>query len=132
MWRLCVSYRSLNSVTHGFEFPIPHYTDSIDEFGDSNGSICFISLDTRSGYHQVRVRKSDQENLAFFTPSSKNKTFKVIPFDPKNAPDFYITMMHILCEDWILFCKESKHTIVMTNSPSNIVCDDRIIIDGIV
>ena len=49
---LCVSYRPLNSVTRSFEFLIPCYTDSIENFGDSNDPIYFISLDTRPGYHQ--------------------------------------------------------------------------------
>ena len=40
-------------------------------------------------------------------------------------------MMQFLREDWIILFQETKHNIVMTNSPSNIVCDDRIIIDDI-
>ena len=51
IWRLCVSYRPLNSVTRSFEFPILRCADSIEDFGDFSGRIYFISLDTRSGYH---------------------------------------------------------------------------------
>ena len=39
-------------------------------------------------------------------------------------------MMHFLRDDWILFFQETKHTIVMTNSSSHIICDDRIIINN--
>ena len=59
IWRLCVRYRPLNSVTRGFELPIPHCTDSIEGFDDSSGLIYFISVDARSRYHQVRVRIND-------------------------------------------------------------------------
>ena len=66
---LCVCYRPLNSVTRNFEFPISHCTDSIENFGDSNGHIYFISLYSRSRYHKGRVRKSDQENwLSLYHP----------------------------------------------------------------
>ena len=47
IWRLCVSYRALNAVTKSFIFPIPRCVDSIEDFGDSNGPIIFITLDTR-------------------------------------------------------------------------------------
>ena len=71
IWCLCVSYHPLNNVTRSFEFHVPRCTDSIEDFGDSNVPIYFISLDARSRYHQVRVRRSDQEKLALFTPSGK-------------------------------------------------------------
>ena len=73
LWRLCVSYRPLNSVTRSFEFPIPRYAGSIEDFGDFNGRIYFISLDARSGYHQTRVRQQDQGKLVFSHLVGKRK-----------------------------------------------------------
>ena len=61
VWRLCVSYRPLNGVTKRFEYPIPRCFDSIEHFGDFRRKVYFISLDARSGYHQIQVRKIDQE-----------------------------------------------------------------------
>ena len=61
IWRLCVSYCALNAVTKSFTFPIPRCADSIDDFGDSNGPMSFITLDARQGYHQIAVRFRDQE-----------------------------------------------------------------------
>ena len=55
LWRLRSSYRSLNSVTKNFKFPIPRCADSIDDFGDFSGRMYFISLDARSGYHRIRM-----------------------------------------------------------------------------
>ena len=63
IWRVYVSYRPLNEITLGFEFPISRCADSIEDLGDSCGPIFTISLDTRSGYHQIRVRKCDQEKF---------------------------------------------------------------------
>ena len=92
-WRLCVSCRSLNSITLPFQFPIPHCADSIEDIGDSCGLMYTISLDAWSGYHQIKVRKSDQEKLVFFTPSGEKKTYNVLPFGPTNASGFYTAMM---------------------------------------
>ena len=39
VWRLCVSYRALNGVTRSFELPIPRYSDSIEDLGDSYGKL---------------------------------------------------------------------------------------------
>ena len=40
IWRMCVSYRKLNSVTLPFEYPIARCNDSSDNFGDSHGLTC--------------------------------------------------------------------------------------------
>ena len=131
VWRLCVSYRPLNGVTKSFEYPIPRCSGSIEDFGDFSGKFYFISLNARSGYHQIRVRKIDQEKLAFFRPDGKKETFKVMPFGPKNAPAFYTAMMQFLRGEWIMLFNETKHMFSLTDSPTKIVCNDRIIIDDI-
>ena len=101
VWRMCVSYRKLNSITKPFEYPIPRCDDAVDCLGTCIGSkIHFISLDAKQGYHQVRVRNSDKEKLAFFSPDNKKYTFKVMPFGPTNAPAFYTAMMHTFQQDW--------------------------------
>jgi hypothetical protein len=89
IWRMCVSYRKLNQVTLPFEYPIPRCEDAIDDFGDSAGKLFFISLDARSGYHQLAVRECDQDKLAFFSPDGEKYTWPVMPFGPCNAPGFY-------------------------------------------
>ena len=73
VWRLYISYRLLNSVTKSFEFPIPRCADNHENFVNFSGRMYFISLYTRSGYHQIRVRRRDQENLAFLTSSEEKK-----------------------------------------------------------
>ena len=40
-------------------------------------------------------------------------------------------MMHFLRDDWTILFNVTRHTINLSNSPTNIVCDDRIIIDDI-
>ena len=55
----------MNSITLGFEFPIPHCADSIVDFSDLFDLFSIISLDARSGYHQISVWEYDQEKLVF-------------------------------------------------------------------
>ena len=65
IWILCVSYRTVNSTTLSFELKIPRCTNSIEDLGDSRGPLSIIFLNTRSGYHQIRIREYDKENLLF-------------------------------------------------------------------
>ena len=55
--------------------------DSIEDLSDSCGPTFTISLDARNGYHQIRVRKCDQEKLAFITLSGKRRYMKFYPSD---------------------------------------------------
>ena len=55
----------------------------------------------------------------------------VIPFGLKNAPAFYIAMVQMLCEDWLLLFAEIKSTIPISNLSSTLMYDDKINIDKI-
>ena len=91
-----------------------------------------ISFDARSGYHQVKVRPCDQGKLAFPPPCGKKKTFKGMPFGPKNAPSFYTAMMQSLREKLLILFAETKNSISILNPPSTIICDEKIIMDDII
>jgi hypothetical protein len=64
IWRMCISYRHLNTVPLPFEYPIPCCDNALYNFGDSAARLSFISLDNKTGYHQICVRTSYQEKLA--------------------------------------------------------------------
>jgi hypothetical protein len=53
----CCSYCKVNGVTLPFEYPLPRCEDAIEDFGDSADKLLVISLDARSGYHQIAVRE---------------------------------------------------------------------------
>ena len=91
-----------------------------------------ISFDARSGYHQVKVRPCDQGKLAFPPPCGKKKTFKGMPFGPKNAPSFYTAMMQSLREKLLILFTETKNSISILNPPSTIICDEKIIMYDII
>jgi hypothetical protein len=95
VWRMCISYCKLNSVTLPFAYPIPRCDDAINDFGDGVGRLWFIGLDAHQGYHQIRVRPVDRVKLAFFAPDGKKYTFKVMPFGPTNT-----ALMRQLQDEW--------------------------------
>jgi len=80
IWRMCVSYRKLNSVTKPFQYPIPQCDDAITIMIVGTNFVWIITVDVRQGYHQVSVHRADREKLAFFAPDHKKYCFKVMPF----------------------------------------------------
>lgn len=122
-WRMCVSYRALNSKTLPFEYPIPRCIDAIENLGDASGRLYFISLDARQGFHQILVHLEDQDKLAFFAPDGKKYTFVVMPFGPRNGPATYTAMMRKLKDEWdALFYQRNPGTLPAHGS--NTIIDD--------
>ena len=104
---MCISYQNLNSITKLFEFPIPRYYDAIISVGAGSRKIWIILMDARQGYHQVSVKVSDREKLAFSAPDHQKYTFFVMPFVPTNAPGFYLAMMKNLRTNGTCFLSNS-------------------------
>ncbi len=116
VWRMCVSYRGLNAVTSPFEYPIPRNDEALDNFGVGAGTLYWISVDAKSGYHQIAVREKDQDKLAFYLPNDTKETFTVMPFGPKNAPACYTVLMYYMQLEWeALFAEKfpelTEHTV---------------------
>ena len=128
IWRMCVSYRGLNSVTKPFAWPIPRCDDAIGSLNFGSGTIYIITVDARQGYHQVAVKASDKEKLAFFAPNNKKYTYTVMPFGPMNAPAFNTYMMQKFKDEWdALFYQTLRqrptldnHSITVTTSQFDI------------
>jgi hypothetical protein len=64
-WTMCVYYTSLNKACPKFPFPLPR----IDQIVDSTVGcelLCF--LDAYSGYHQMKIKESEQLVTSFIMP----------------------------------------------------------------
>ena len=62
--RLCIDYRQLNRVTVRNQYPLPRIDELFDQL---QGSRVYSKIDLRSGYHQLRVLRSDVPKIAFRT-----------------------------------------------------------------
>lgn len=80
--RLCIDYRKLNSQTVQDTYPLPRIDDLLNE---AKPTPYMSTIDLRSGYHQVKVAKEDQDKTAFICPFGTYK-FNRMPFGLRNAP----------------------------------------------
>jgi hypothetical protein len=88
-WRVCVDFTDLNKACPKDPFPLP----KIDQLVDSTASHERMSfLDTFQGYHQIALRREDQEKTAFITPRGVF-CYKVMPFGLKNVGATYQRMV---------------------------------------
>lgn len=80
--RMCVDYRWVNNFIDKGDCSLPSLADILE---DVHGDTVLMKLDLKSGYHQLRVKETEQKFLAF---SWKGKifTFLVLPFGLRDAP----------------------------------------------
>ena len=93
--RMCVDYTGLNRSCPKDPFPLPRIDQVIDSTAGSE-LLCF--LDAYSGYHQIRMRESDQLATSFITPYG-TYCYITMPFGLKNAGATYQRTMQKCLQD---------------------------------
>ena len=88
-WRFCIDFRALNEITVKNSAPLPNINDVLDSL---QGSKVFSSLDLKSGYWQIAIRKEHQHKTAFISHCGLFQ-FKVMPFGLANAPAAFCSLM---------------------------------------
>jgi hypothetical protein len=88
--RLCVDFTSLNKACPKDPYPLLRI-DQIIKSTASSDLLCF--LDAFSGYHQIKMAKEDEENMAFITPC-RVYCYVCMPFGLKNAGAAFQRLMH--------------------------------------
>jgi hypothetical protein len=89
-WRMCVDYTSLNKAYLKVPYPLP----LIDQIVDSTAGCKTLSfLDAYSGYHQIKMKESDQLMTSFITPFGMY-SYTTMPFGLRNAGATYQRCMN--------------------------------------
>jgi hypothetical protein len=60
--RLCVDYRSLNTVNRKYSYALPRMNDCIDSLGTAQ---YFSTLDSSAGYWNISVAPDDRDKTSF-------------------------------------------------------------------
>ena len=82
-YQICIDYTDLNKACPKDSYPLP----TIDQLVDSTACHQLYSfIDAAQGYHQIPMKKEDEEKTSFIT---RLYCYKVIPFGQKNAGATY-------------------------------------------
>jgi hypothetical protein len=114
-WWMCIDYTNLNKACPKVPFPLPR----IDQIVDSTAGcelLCF--LDAYSGYHQIKMKESDQLVTSFITPFGMFCYVTMLGQTPRHAT----LKSRSCCTRWSLhgasFATTSRPTLSRWSPPS--------------
>jgi hypothetical protein len=86
--RMCIDFTDLNKACKKDPFPLPRIDTCVDK---AAGCQRFSFLDCFSGYHQIWLKKEDEEKTSFTTPFG-TYCYTRMPEGLKNAGATFATM----------------------------------------
>jgi hypothetical protein len=89
-WRMCVDYTGLNKACPKVPYPLPRIYQIVDS---TAGCETLPFLDAYSGYHQIKMKESDQFVTSFITPFGMY-CYTTMPFGLRNAGATYQRCMN--------------------------------------
>jgi hypothetical protein len=124
-WRMCVDYTSLNKACPKVPFPLPQINQIVDSTAGCE-LLCF--LDAYSGYHQIKMKESDQLATSFITPFEMY-CYVTMPFCLRNAGTTYQRCMQHVFGDHIGRTVEAyvNDIVVKTRKADDLVSDLHIV-----
>jgi hypothetical protein len=120
-WWMCVDYTGLNKACPKVPYPLPR----IDQIVDSTAGCETLSfLDAYSGYHQIKMKESDQLATSFITPFGMY-CYVTMPFGLRNAGATYQRCMNHVFGEHIGHTVEAyvDDIVVKTRKASDLLSD---------
>jgi len=96
-WRLCVDFKDINKACPKDNYPLPEIDWKVESL-DGFRLKCF--LDAYKGYHQISMKRIDEDKTAFHTDQGIF-CFKKMPFGLKNAGATYQRLIDKTFKDQI-------------------------------
>jgi hypothetical protein len=94
-WQMCIDFTDLNKCYPKDDFPLSRMDKVVDS---TAGCETMALLDCFSGYHQIWLRKQDDEKTSFVTPFSTYCYLRMLE-GLKNAGPTSYRMMKAILED---------------------------------
>jgi hypothetical protein len=90
-------YRQLNKLMIKNQYLLPKIDDFFDKI---KGTMVFLKIDLRSGYHQLRIKEEDIPKIAFKTRFGHYK-FIVLLFGLTNTPGIFMNLMNGVLREYL-------------------------------
>ena len=94
-WRVCVDYMDLNKACTKDPFPLPHIDSMVDA---TAGHEMLTFMDASSGFQQIQMEPSDQEDTASITPTGIY-CYIAMPFGLRNAGATYQRLVNMMFKE---------------------------------
>jgi hypothetical protein len=96
-WRMCTDFTDLNKCCLKDDFPLVRIDKVVDS---ASGCKIMALLDCFSGYHQIWLRKEDEEKTSFITPFGTYYYIRM-PKGLKNAGPAFCRMMKAILKEQV-------------------------------